>query len=217
MSKNKQHRVRQLILQGEGLHLDFKFEISDSAKIARSLVAFANTDGGTLLVGVKDNGKITGIRSEEEYYMIEQAAQQYCKPEVKFQTKEWSLDGKKILEVIIPKSQNIPHKAPDKNGKYKAYIREADENLLANGIQMKVWKKQNSKKEIQFAYTAAEKTLLQLVENNKKIRLTDYMKASGLSRYQAENILSNFILLKLVSMKINPEGCIFSAIESPEE
>lgn len=46
--------------------LDFKFEISDSKKIARSLVAFANTDGGRLLIGVKDNGVISGIRSEEE-------------------------------------------------------------------------------------------------------------------------------------------------------
>ena len=63
----KEHPVKELIKQGEGLHLDFKFEISNVAKIARSLVAFANTDGGKLLIGVKDNGVIRGIKSEEEY------------------------------------------------------------------------------------------------------------------------------------------------------
>ncbi|MCK4854687.1 MAG: ATP-binding protein, partial [Bacteroidales bacterium] len=60
--------------------LDFKFEISDARKIARTLVAFSNTDGGKLLIGVKDNGKIAGIRSEEEYHMLEAAAELYCRP-----------------------------------------------------------------------------------------------------------------------------------------
>ena len=83
--------INKLIEQGENQQLDFKFEISDSRKIARTLVAFSNTDGGTLLVGVKDNGNIAGVRSEEEYFMIEAAARMYCRPEVKFTTREWEL------------------------------------------------------------------------------------------------------------------------------
>lgn len=66
--------IQQLVNEGEHIHQDFKFEISDAHKIAKSLSAFANTEGGRLLVGVKDNGKIAGIRSEEEIYMIEAAA-----------------------------------------------------------------------------------------------------------------------------------------------
>ncbi|MCO5261578.1 MAG: ATP-binding protein, partial [Lentimicrobium sp.] len=38
--------IRKLISEGEHQQLDFKFGITDSKKIARSLVAFANTDGG---------------------------------------------------------------------------------------------------------------------------------------------------------------------------
>jgi len=63
--------IRQLVSEGEHCHQDFKFEISDARKIARSLSAFANTEGGRLLIGVKDNGKIAGVRSDEEIYMIE--------------------------------------------------------------------------------------------------------------------------------------------------
>ena len=62
--------IQKLIAEGEHQMLDFKFEVSDSKKIARSLVAFANTDGGRLLIGVKDNGAISGIRSDEEKHMI---------------------------------------------------------------------------------------------------------------------------------------------------
>ena len=61
-----------------------KFEISDARKIAKTLSAFANTDGGKLLIGVKDNGKIAGVRSDEEQYMIEAAAGLYCSPEVNY-------------------------------------------------------------------------------------------------------------------------------------
>ena len=63
--------IQRLISEGEHVHQDFKFEISDARKIAKSISAFANTEGGRLLVGVKDNGKIAGVRSEEEIYMIE--------------------------------------------------------------------------------------------------------------------------------------------------
>ena len=98
--------------------LDFKFEISDCKKIARSLVAFANTDGGRLLIGVKDNGVISGIRSEEEKHMIQTASEMFCNPNVYFQAKEWNINGKTVLEVIVPKSKYHKHKAPDHNNIY---------------------------------------------------------------------------------------------------
>ena len=76
--------------------LDFKFEISDSRKIARTFVAFANTDGGRLLVGVKDNGAIAGVRTEEEFYMVEGASRLYCHPEIPLKIKQW-IDRKSVV------------------------------------------------------------------------------------------------------------------------
>ena len=89
----KKHPIEALIEQGEHQQLDFKFEVSDSKKIARTLSAFANTDGGRLLIGVKDNGAISGVRSEEEYYMIEAASKMYTHPEVPFTAKRWDVNG----------------------------------------------------------------------------------------------------------------------------
>ena len=72
--------IQRLIEEGEHEHQDFKFAINDARKIARSISAFANNDGGRLLVGVKDNGNIAGVRNEEDIFVIEQAAQLYCRP-----------------------------------------------------------------------------------------------------------------------------------------
>ena len=99
--------IKKLISEGEHQTLDFKFEISDAKKIARSLVAFANTNGGRLLIGVKDNGNITGVRSDEEAYMVETAAHLYCKPEVKFTSTNHVVDGKTQTHCKCVKHQKM--------------------------------------------------------------------------------------------------------------
>lgn len=89
-------------------------------------MAFANTDGGRLLVGVKDNGKIAGIRTDEEYYMVEAAAKIYSDPPINFTTQQWQVEGKTVLEIQIEPSLTKPHFAKDENGKWLAYIRVDD-------------------------------------------------------------------------------------------
>ena len=194
------HYIHRLIEQGEHQQLDFKFEISDSRKIARTLSAFANTDGGTLLVGVKDNGVIAGVRSEEEIHMVEAAAQMYCKPEIKFQTKEWVIEGKTVLEVYIPAEENGPFYAQSDNGKWLAYLRVEDQSLLANKVLLRVWKGEKRKKGINIKYTDKEKILLNHLREKKTITLSAFSKLAKISRYKAENILVNFILLDIVDI-----------------
>ena len=96
--------IHALIAEGEHQQQDFKFEISDARKIAKTLSAFANTDGGKLLIGVKDNGKIAGVRSDEEQYMIEAAAGLYCSPEVNYTMQTYQVEGRSVLVVQIEES-----------------------------------------------------------------------------------------------------------------
>ena len=204
----KQHPIKTLIAQGEHQQLDFKFEISDAAKIARSLVAFANTDGGKLLIGVKDNGVIAGVRSEEEKFMLENAAQRFCKPEVEFSTKAWMIDGKQVLEVQIPSSPKVPHRAPDHNGNYKAFVRVDDQNLLANGVLMKVWKKRKSGKNIHFEYSEVVQKLLAYLKENDQITLTKTKEITNLSKFKVEQLLSDLIILEInITSKLNGKTC----------
>jgi hypothetical protein len=200
--KNTGNHIRDLIVEGEHQRLDFKFEISDSKKIARTLAAFANSDGGRLLVGVKDNGTIAGVRSEEEYYMVEAAANMYCKPEVLFSTKEWTLDGKLVLEVMVDKSPDKPHYAPDKDGREKVFVRVKDQNLLANKVLLLLWKQQKSGKPVEIRYREQEELLLHYLEENSFITLTMFSKLAGIPRFLAEKILVNFLLLDIISMDI---------------
>lgn len=198
-------RVIDLIKQGEHQTLDFKHSINDSKKIARSLVAFANTDGGILLIGVKDNGSIVGVNSEEEYYMIEAAAQMYCNPEVHFDVTKWTINGKTVLEISVKPSKKRPHKAPDKNGVYKAFVRLKDENLVATPIQLRIWKADRHRKSIRMALTERENALFDYFKTNERITVNQYSRIGFMSRADAEKILVDLTVLRMISYVANPE------------
>jgi predicted HTH transcriptional regulator len=188
----------KLIQQGEHQQQDFKYCISDSKKIARSLVAFANTDGGRLLIGVKDNGNIVGVRSEEEYYMVEAAARIYSKPMIEFTMRQHSIEGKTVLEVMIEPSSDKPHFAVDENGKWWAYFRKDDENRLANKVMIEVWKKQKSTDGVMINYSDAEKILLDYLGEHEKISVSKYARIAHITYKNAEQIIINFRVLNIL-------------------
>jgi predicted HTH transcriptional regulator len=204
--------IQNLIDQGENQMLDFKYEISDARKIARTLVAFSNTDGGKLLIGVKDNGKIAGIRTEEEYHMLEAAAELYCRPAVSFKVQKWTIYGKTILEVDIAKAEHRPYLAQNEHERWLAYLRVADQNLQANRVMMKVWRKEKRKKGIFLEYSNAEKMLLNYLERNDFITLSKFCRIGKIRFQQAEEILSDLIVLEVIQIRLSEKGASYSLI-----
>lgn len=204
------HHIERLISEGEHQMLDFKFEISDAGKIARSLVAFANTNGGRLLVGVRDNGSLAGVRSEEEFYMVDTAAKMYCNPEVAINVKSWNLFRKNILEVTIPKSTLRPHFALQEDKSWIAYHRVGDQNFPANRILLRVWKFENDPRDVVLQFTDAEKFLLAHLEQNQTITISKFIRSTGIKKSKAEQILVKMILLKLIDMHFSENQTFFT-------
>ena len=203
------HYIKKLISEGEHQMLDFKFEISDSRKIARTLVAFANTEGGRLLIGVKDNGTLAGVRSEEEAYMAEGAASLHCRPEVPIAIKEWKVDGRIILEIKVEPGEDKPYHAPDTEGRWKAYIRQDDENYPASRVEVQVWKRQREDSGTMVRYREEESILLNYLERHGQISIGKFRELAGINWKKAEAILVNFILLGFIYLRHEGEHVIF--------
>ena len=184
--------IQKLVSEGEHEHQDFKFEISDARKIAKSLSAFANTEGGRLLVGVKDNGKIAGIRSEEEIYMIEAAAELYCQPPIVPETKTYLAEGKTVLEVDIKEADIKPVYALDEENNQRAYIRIADENILATPVHLKMWKQYKKREGTLVAFTEKEQQLIHALKKNGKLTLNQCCRQCRLSRPTVCSLLADF-------------------------
>lgn len=210
--------IYNLIEEGEHQKLDFKFEISDAKKIARTLVAFSNTEGGKLLIGVKDNGKIAGIRSEEEFYMLDSAASLFCKPEIKLEYKKWTVDGKTILEVDISEGKNKPYLCKLENGKWMAFIRSADENFLADIVQLKAWKNKNRKSGVLLKYSDNEQFMLDYLTIHKKSTLDELISASQIKRRVAIEILGKLASFGLIDIHTHDKGSWYTlSKENPDQ
>lgn len=133
--------VRAMVAEGEHERQDFKFAISDAHKIARSISAFANNAGGRLLIGVKDNGVIAGVRNEEDTYVVELAASRYCRPSQQVNFRAYKVDGTATVIVAeIDKATQRPVLAGEPDGTWRAYYRVADENIAAHPLMLRAWR-----------------------------------------------------------------------------
>lgn len=202
--------LKDLIKQGEHQQLDFKFRIDDTKKIARTLAAFANTDGGKLLIGVKDNGKISGVDPSEEIHMIEAAAAMHCKPEVTFHSKIWQEDMKLVLEIDVPKQHEKKVLSKDEDGKWKIYIRKGDHTLLANKILLNVWKHEKSNRERPEKIGEEETHLLEIIQSHEPLTLSKMYRLSTLKKSTVDHLLVMFICWKLVKMEFDENGVFYS-------
>ncbi|WP_417610039.1 helix-turn-helix domain-containing protein [Owenweeksia hongkongensis] len=206
--------LNRMIKEGEHQKQDFKFRIDSSQKIAKTLCAFANTDGGKLLIGVKDNGRLAGIDPEEEFYMIDGAANIYCKPAIEFYSTVYSAEDKLILEIDVPPSIDRPHFAKSEDQKWIAYVRQNDENFMANRVLLSYLRDKTPKSERKnlIAYGDHERMLFDYLSENEEISLSKFSKVAKIPIRKAEKTLALFIKWEIISWKATEAGIRFSLV-----
>lgn len=204
--------LKRIIAQGEGLHLDFKFRIDDQKKIARTLSAFANTEGGKLLIGVKDNGKISGVSPEEEFYMIQGAAQLYCKPEVRFDSKVWEEGHHLVLEIYVPQSEE-KHVSLTEDEKWKYYVRVEDHTLLANKIIVRCWRLLSRGVEKPVKFDKDTEMLIEAVRMNEPVTLSKLYRQTDLQMKRVDELLTYLVYWDVVAMEMDETGTHYTISE----
>lgn len=201
--------IHNLISSGEGLNLDFKYCISDPRKIARTLSAFSNSDGGKLLIGVRDNGSLAGVSSDEEYYMIDAAAKLYCDPEVTFSTRTHTINGKSILEIDVPKSAIIPVKAKDEEGRWKSYIRQHDKNFMTDRVIRQVWRRIENSRGLLLKFEEKENLLLNYLRGGESISVQGFRTLAGINARTAEKVLADFVMCGIIAYEAGEKGILY--------
>src|ERR1035437_2299681 len=110
----KKKEVLELIEVGENLRCEFKRKFSTHEKIAREMIAFANTKGGVLLIGIDDDKVIVGVESEKsEAELIKDVASNFCVPPLEYEIEYMDVNGKEVVIVEIPESKLKPHRLQD--------------------------------------------------------------------------------------------------------
>ena len=199
-----------LIREGEHQQQDFKYRVADACKLAKSVSAFANTNGGRLLIGVRDDGHLSGVRSEEEIYMMHQAAYKYCKPEPSIAFDTYHAEGHTIVIATVPPSPKRPICAQDEEGRMRAYIRIGDENIVASPVLLALWQESQKPRGTMITYDEKVRRLLDVMQDLQT--LNQIVRISRLPRRTVITLLARLIRFGTVEWEYTDQQFHFSLV-----
>lgn len=205
--------VKNLAQTGEGTFLEFKRTIPSAAKIAREIAAFANTHGGTLLVGVDDDQTLVGVDGyQEEEFLLKKAANDLCMPPVPVDVELVHFGKKDLLVIRVPEAPEKPVFVRTAKGK-EVYLRENDQNITASVERIRILENQQSEQGVTFKYGPEEQKLFRYLNEYSEISVEKFSHIINSSERIAGNILVNLVsagILKLFT-KDNIDYFTFSA------
>ncbi len=191
--------LKALISEGENFKIEFKRQFSSIEKIAKELIAFANTKGGMILFGVDDDGTIYGVESEKsEIDLIYEAAREYCEPPIEPIVQVIELNRKDVVVAIVEESQTKPHRLQDYRNVIsrdaKVYIRINDKSVIASREVVKILESERPDSEpLSIIIGENERRLFKYLEEKGRITVKDYAKLVNISERRASKILVKLV------------------------
>ena len=120
-------KIKEIIKKGEGIAVEFKLcKKTLSKDVFETVCAFLNRSGGELLIGVGDDGKITGVdpatlvQTKKDFVTAINNPQKIS-PTFYLGIEEVQLQGKSILCVFVPESSQV-QRCPENPVFYFVYI-----------------------------------------------------------------------------------------------
>jgi predicted HTH transcriptional regulator len=193
--------LKRLVTAGENTYIEFKREIPSAEKIAREISALANTHGGTLLVGVDDDGTIIGVQGyEEQEYLLDLAVNELCEPAVTIDIEIVSVSRKRdVLVVSIIEAEKKPVSVVGEEGR-QYYVRDRDKSVKASRERVKVLRKQTSGVGVTFEFGYNEQMLLRYLDEYGRITVNAYSNLINTGRKKAAAILVNLTSAGILQM-----------------
>lgn len=193
--------VYKMAKEGEGLRLEFKKEAMFPEKIVREVIALANTEGGFLLVGVDDDGTVSGQRFiEEEVFVIKKAISDMILPGLDYEVEVLKLSEKKGVAVFqIPKSPARPHYRLDGERK-RAFVRSGDKSIQASREIREILKKSRIPRDMVFTYGEKETVLMKALAEKGQITLREFQHLAKLPRFLASKTLVRLVLANVLQV-----------------
>ncbi len=206
----KRKYLLQLIEGGENLNCEFKQRFSSHEKIAREMIAFANTRGGYILFGIDDDKKIVGVKSEKgEAELIKETAEQYCEPPVKYKLEYIELEHKEIVVAEIFESDQKPHRLQDfvkefDINKAMVFVRVNDKSLMASKEMIRILR--SNSELVKYTIGTNEKMVFDYLEKNETINVKTLSKIANISDRRASRTLVKMVRANLLFIHTKDNG-----------
>lgn len=144
-----EENVRYLITQGENDKVEFKTRIGQGRELdefIESVVAFANSSGGAILVGVDDNANIKGIQDGDAVDRVIKVLRSHCNPPIQPEISTKTLNDRKILIIEVKEGRNKPYEFRDKG----VYVRAGATDRIATRAELDEFYSKSSRSGVEF-------------------------------------------------------------------
>ena len=202
-----------LIEEGENIQVEFKRKFSTHDKIAREMIAFANTKGGYVLFGIDDDKKIVGVESEKETTeLVKDAALNYCEPPLELVIEYREVDGKEIVIVNVPESNKKPHRIQDFKSELDitnavVTIRVNDKSVQASKEMIRILRAQTNQTALKkYILGSTEKTVFEYLSKVERISVKELSNLVNISERRASRTLVKMLRAKLLMIHTKDNG-----------
>lgn len=209
----KRRDLLDLIEEGENINCEFKRKFSSSEKIAREMMAFANTKGGYILFGIDDDKYIVGVDSEKaETELILDAAKNYCEPPLECKIDYMDMKGKEIVIAEIPESDHKPHRLQDylkefDINKAVVMIRVNDKSIQASKEMVRILRAQSNHLSLKkYAIGSNEKKVFDYLTQTETISVNELSKIANISERRASRTLVKLVRANLLIIHTKDNG-----------
>jgi ATP-dependent DNA helicase RecG len=208
--------LEKLIAQGENSGLEFKSVKVSVDKIAREFVAFSNSQGGILLLGVEDNGDITGVQESNKNYeeWITNIARNNVNPPINIEIERINYQTKIVYKIEIAKGKDKPYQTYQ----HQFLIRIGSTNRIATQAELMRLFQQSGV--FHYDQIAVDRTSIKDLNLNKIDQYFDNYQIDFLQEENIESILINTDILTesgeattagLLIFGINPQRYLHNA------
>lgn len=185
--------LTQLVSLGEGPYIEFKRKVPNPERITKEIIAFANTHGGRLILGVGDSGEIIGVRdAEEEEFALRTALMEHSNPVVGVNTERIPVTNKRdVILVNVPESVKKPHFLVD--GKTRnsriAYVRVDDMSVEASIEAIRLMRSQKQVQDVVFEFGEKEQILMRYLDRYGRITVDQFASLANVPAQSASHTL----------------------------
>lgn len=203
--------LKRLAALGEGPRLEFKNRVPRPDRIAREIIAFANTDGGTILLGVDDDGSVVGLRdADEELFALDAALADRIEPAVDVRVRRVAISRtREVVVVDVEPSDDRPHflrPDGDPSRRRLAFVRVGEESVEASRTAVDLMKAEGRGDAVHFTFGDAERRLLEYLDRHERITVREYGRMARLPPWRASRTLVALARAGIVRLHARPGG-----------
>lgn len=199
--------LEKRVLGGENLYTEFKHKINFPEKIAREIVAFANTKGGQLFVGIDDNKTIFGLKNaDEEVFALKNVIKKFIKFDINYSISTIKINEKKaVLLVDIQENSQKPNYAYAYENQKNAiaYMRVADKSVQASQVVIKILELQSKDTQIRLNFGDMQRKIVAQIDSNGYVTVKSLAEKELISIHTASEKLIEMVLAGF--LKVIPE------------